>query len=448
MNAFFPRSFLIDRPVVDSARGVFIRDRDGREYLDGCSGAIVSNLGHGVPEIEAAITDQLGRVAFAHTSQFWSEPALELATMLIDMAPAGFRQDGRAYLTSGGSESVETSIKLARSYFVETGESDRHILVSRRQSYHGSTTGALSATGHPARRAPYLPILKTPHHIAPVYKYRCPCGVSPCKNEACDIAAADDLERALETLGPEKVMAFIAEPIAGAALGAAVPGDAYWKRIREICTTYGILLIVDEVMVGLGRTGSDFAIDRFGVEPDIIVLGKGLAAGYQPLGAVLASSRIVEAIKKSSGFFEHGFTYNGHPVAAAAGRAALSYLKQKDLSAAVKSRESELFATLSFLKNNPIVGDIRGRGFLAGIELVRDRDTKKPFDSTARIARRLAYRAEEAGLLVYPGSGFLEGGGGDHIMIAPPFTISSSELQELGQRLKKAFEATVNETQS
>ncbi|MBK9141219.1 MAG: aspartate aminotransferase family protein [Candidatus Melainabacteria bacterium] len=446
MNAFFPRSFLVDRPVVDSARGVFIKDRDGREYLDGCSGAIVSNLGHGVPEIETAINAQLARVAFAHTSQFWSEPALELAAMLIEMAPAGFRPDGRAYLTSGGSESVETSIKLARSYFVETGEPDRHILVSRRQSYHGSTTGALSATGHPARRAPYLPILKTPHHIAPVYKYRCPCGDSPCQNEKCDIAAADDLEKAIHTLGRKNVMAFIAEPIAGAALGAAVPGEAYWKRIREICTTHGILLIVDEVMVGLGRTGSDFAIEQFGVEPDIIVLGKGLAAGYQPLGAVLASSRIIEAIKNGSGFFEHGFTYNGHPVAAAAGRAALSLLKQKDLSAAVRSREKELFATLSFLKDCPIVGDIRGRGFLAGIELVRDRDTKEPFDASVKLARRLASQAEKAGLLVYPGSGFLEGGGGDHIMIAPPFTISTSELQELGRRLKTAFDAIACQT--
>lgn len=440
-NAFFPRTFLKECPIVESAKGVWVKDNQGNEYIDGCCGAIVTNLGHGVEEIIDAIVHQAKKMPYAHTSQFWSEPALQLSEKLIGLAPQNFKDGGRVFLTSGGSESVETALKMSRGYFVEKGESNKHVIISRWHGYHGASLGALSATGHPARRKPYLPILKTPTLIQTAYRYRCKCGFGPgpCKKEECEIARANDLEEAILLYGPDNVMAFMGEPIVGATLGAAVPGEHYWKRIREICTKYGVLLIVDEVMVGLGRTGYNFAIDIWDVQPDLIVLGKGLAAGYQPLGAVLAAPQIVAAFQEGSGTFEHGYTYSGHPVAAAAGLASLDYVEKHDLIHRVRDREQGFFSRFEDLKEFPFVGDVRGKGFFAGIEFVQDKKTKSPFSPEEKFSKKIARAARHAGALVYPGSGFIDGAHGDHILIAPPFVATDDEFDELFKRLKTAF---------
>jgi adenosylmethionine-8-amino-7-oxononanoate aminotransferase len=441
MSAFFPRNFKKKYPTIKSANGVWITDSDDKTYLDGCSGAVVANLGFGVKEITDAIAEQACRAPFAHTSQFVSEPALALAEEILKLTTPAFQTGGRVYFSSGGSEAVETALKMARGYFVESGEPSRHIVISRWPGYHGATLGALSATGHLARRKPYIPVLKPPALIQTDYRYRCQCGFAPgaCFDDQCSIERANELEDAILSHGPENVMAFIGEPVIGAALGAAVPGESYWRRIREICTKYGILLVADEVMTGLGRCGKNFAMQHWDVEADIIAIGKGVAAGYQPLSGVIASGRVVRAFENGSGIFEHGFTYSGHPTSCAAGLAAIRYLTKNDLVNQVAKREHDFFARLEALKKWDFVGDVRGRGFLAGIELVKDRATKEPFAVSKKANRLLADFANEAGLLVYPGSGFIDGELGDHVMIAPPFTISYAELDELFARLDKAL---------
>ena len=443
MSQFFFRNLKKTYPTVASAKGVHITDTTGKIYLDACSGAVVANLGHGLAEINDAINAQLAKVAFAHTSQFVSEVGLELAAKVVALTPPGFRDGARAYFMSGGSEAVETAIKMARSYFVHRGENARTICFSRHQSYHGSTFGALSATGHPARRKPYVAMLRSSAHVLADYKYRCKCGFGPgpCLKDECSIAAANELEDAIISAGSDNVMAFIAEPIVGATLGAAVPGPAYFPRIREICDKYGILFIADEVMTGFGRTGTTFGMNHFGVVPDIIALGKGMAAGYQPLAAVLASGRVVKAFEESTGVFEHGFTYSAHPVSCAAGLAAIDYLEKHNLVQIVADREEALFQRAEKLRNIGIIGDIRGRGFMMGIEFVKNIETKEPFPAEVRISQLVAQEAMKNGLLVYPGSGFIDGVNGDHIMIAPPFTSSDAELDEMFELLKPALEA-------
>lgn len=441
MSAFFPRNFNKKYPVIQSAKGVWITDTDGKTYLDGCSGAVVANLGFGVKEITDAVAEQVCRAPFAHTSQFLSQPALELAERLIALAPSSFQSGGRVYFSSGGSEAVETALKMARGFYTESNEMERHIVISRWPGYHGATLGALSATGHLARRKPYLPVLKPPALIHTDFRYRCLCGFGPgsCENEQCSIARADELEEAINLYGAKNVMAFIGEPIVGAALGAAVPGDSYWKRIREICTKYGVLLIADEVMTGLGRTGKNFAMQHWNVEPDILIVGKGVAAGYQPLSAVIASKHVASVFQNGSGVFEHGFTYSGHPTSCAAGLAAIDYLNKNDLVSHVAKQEANFFSRLNALKKWDFVGDVRGRGYLSGIELVRNRSTKTPFPASFKAHKILADLANEAGLLVYPGAGFIDGTLGDHIMVAPPFVISDEEMEEVFKRLESAF---------
>lgn len=439
MTGFFYRNLKRDYPVIATGRGVWLKDVEGQEYLDGCSGAVVSNIGHGVEQVQTAINEQLSQIAFAHTSQFVSQAALSLAKKLIDLAPPNFAK-GRTYFVSGGSEAVETAIKMARGYFVEQGEEARHVVLSRWNSYHGSTMGALSATGHPARRKPYLPLLSADAHIGPAYPYRCPCGApGVCGSEQCSLSAANELEERILSIGPSRVMAFIAEPVVGAALGAAVPGRAYWPRIREICTKYGVLLISDEVMTGLGRVGKPFGCDLWNVQPDIIALGKGLSAGYLPLGAVLASSSVAAAFENGSGIFEHGFTYSGHPVACKAGLAVIEYMQEQRLLDGCGRRESFFFSILKQLQQFEIVGDVRGSGFLAGVELVENRLTKQPFDPAFKLSQRIASQARAEGLLIYPGTGSVGGFSGDHFIVAPPFTSSDDELVELGSRLVQAM---------
>ncbi len=438
MSNLFLRNLKREYPVISSGKGVWLTDKSNRQYLDGCSGAVVSNIGHAVPEIIEAINTQLSKVEFAHTSQFISEPAAELSERLIKMAPSRFQSSGLVYFVSGGSEAVETALKLARAYFYECGLYQKRIVISRWGSYHGSTQGALSATGHPARRKPYLPVLSDNPHIAASHPYRCACGADVCNSEECGKKLAAELDDAIKKCGAENVMAFIAEPVVGAALGAVVPHPGYFKQIREICNRHNILFIADEVMTGLGRIGQDFGISAFGVEPDIIALGKGLSAGYMPLGAVLASTEVSAIFSRGSGVFEHGFTYSGHPVACAAGLAVLQYMDGHNLLERVRMLEPVLEAMLNSLRDIEIVGDVRGRGFLWGVELVCERQNKKPFAPDLRVSQKLAAEASKLGLLIYPGSGSIDGVKGDHFIVAPPFVITEAELETLGSRLRQA----------
>ena len=432
---FFYRNLKKQYPTISSGSGVWLSDTQGKRYLDGCSGAVVANIGHGVSEVNEAINVQLGKIAFAHTSQFVSEPGLRLAERLIKMAPQKFKSGGRAYFVSGGSEAVETALKLARAYFFELGSYQKHIVISRKNSYHGSTQGALSATGHPARRKPYLPLLSDNKHISPSYSYRCACGAELCVSSDCARRLANELDAAIIEAGPDNVMAYIAEPVVGAALGAVPPHADYFKYIREICDRHSVLLIADEVMTGLGRCGADFALSEFGVEADIIALGKGLSAGYMPLGAVLASGGIVDAFERGNGVFEHGFTYSGHPVSCAAGVAVLDYMDAHGLVGRVQQLEAKLRDGLFALYDTGIVGNVRGKGFLWGIELVKDREKKEPFAPQLKLSQTVAAEAARQGLLIYPGSGSVDGVRGDHVIVAPPFTVSEAELDKLFQLL-------------
>jgi adenosylmethionine-8-amino-7-oxononanoate aminotransferase len=426
-------------PTAVRGEGCYIFDAEGRTFLDGSGGAAVSCLGHSDPEVRAAIHAQLDRLAFAHTGFFTSEPAEELADLLVEHAPEGI---DRGYLLSGGSEAVEAAIKLARQYFLEKGQPQRHRLIARRQSYHGNTLGALAAGGNAWRREKYAPLLVETHHIAPCFEYReRRDDESP---EAYGRRAADELEAEILRLGPETVMAFIAEPVVGATAGAvpAVPG--YFKRIREICDRHGVLLILDEVMCGMGRTGSFFACEQDGVAPDIVTIAKGLGAGYMPIGAMLCSGTIHDAIAAGSGSFQHGHTYHGHPLAAAAGLAVVKALFGRDLIARVRAQGETLTAALTAaFGQHAHVGDIRGRGLFRGVELVEDRATKRPFDPARKLHARIKSAAMDEGLIVYPAGGTINGREGDHILIAPPFIIEDAQIDELVGKLSRALETAL-----
>lgn len=432
----FGRSTRGTLPTAVAGDGCYIVDAQGRRYLDGSGGAAVSCLGHSDAGVRAALHEQIDRLAFAHTGFFTSEPAERLADRLCAAAPAGI---DRVYLLSGGSEAVEAALKLARQYFLEIGEPQRHRIIARRQSYHGNTLGALAAGGNAWRRAQFAPLLVEVSHIAPCYDYRDRRdGESP---EAYGLRAAQELEAEILRLGPETVMAFIAEPVVGATAGAvpAVPG--YLRRIREICDAHGVLLILDEVMCGMGRTGHLFACQEDGVAPDMITIAKGLGAGYQPIGALLTQGRIYDAIAAGSGFFQHGHTYMGHPMAAAAANAVLDAIEGRGLLARVRTQGEKLDAALrARLGQHPHVGDIRGRGLFRGVELVADRETKAPFDPAARLHAHIKAHAMEAGLICYPMGGTIDGVRGDHILLAPPFIIEDVQIEELTDKLATAID--------
>src|ERR1700676_2340442 len=355
-SSIFPRNFKKDYPVAVRGEGCWIISADGRRFLDAAGQAAVVNIGHGVAEMGRAMAEQASQIAFAHTSQFHSAAAEKLAARLLAMAPANFRGGGLVYFTSGGSEATETAIKMARQYHLERGEARRFRVVSRRQSYHGSTLGAMSVSGNVARRAPYQPLLAEWGHIAPCFCYLCPFEKT---FPQCQLACADDLGFFLDGKDADSAAAFIFEPVVGATLGAAVPPEGYTARIAEICRKRGILLIADEVMTGMGRTGKPFAVQHLGVEPDIILVGKGIASGYAPLGAVLVSQNVVEAFEKGTGSFKHGFTYQAHPVATAAGNAVLDYIETHNLFARVAPAAQALSAALAQLQSHHHVGEIR-----------------------------------------------------------------------------------------
>ncbi len=436
MNHVFARTCNAKLPTVAAGDGVYLIDTAGRRYLDGSGGAAVSCLGHSDAGVRAAIHEQLDKLAFAHTGFFTSEAAEHLADLLVDEAPAGI---DRVYLGAGGSEAVEAAIKLARQYVLEIGEPGRRNIIARRQSYHGNTLGALAAGGNAWRREKYAPLLIETHHISPCYEYR---GRRDDESvEDYGLRVANELEAEIERLGPETVMAFVAEPVVGATAGAvpAVPG--YFKRIREICDRHGVLLILDEVMCGMGRTGTFFACEQDGVAPDIVTIAKGLGAGYAPIGAMLCSSRIYDTIAKGSGSFQHGHTYHGHPLAAAAGLAVVTALRERGLVERSAEMGEVLMAALKDkLGQHPHVGDIRGRGMFRGVEIVADRESKAPFDPKLRIAGKIKKAAQNAGLIIYPANGTVDGQNGDHVLIAPPFIISEDEIGILVDRTAGAID--------
>ncbi len=435
MSHVFPRHTKAALPTVSSGKGVYLYDQSGKEYFDGSGGAAVSCLGHGDPDVTNAIKNQLDKVAFAHTSFFTSDPAEQLADKLIAHAPEGI---DRVYLVSGGSEAMEAALKLARQYFVEIGQPQRRHVIARRQSYHGNTLGALATGGNEWRRAPFAPLMVETTHISPCFEYRGKRQEE--STQEYGLRVANELEAEIKRLGEDTVFAFVAEPVVGATAGAVPAVEGYFKRIREICDTYGVLLILDEVMCGMGRTGTLFACEQEGISPDIIAVAKGLGAGYQPIGAMLCSAKIYAAIESGSGFFQHGHTYVGHPTASAAALAVLTKLTDGGLVEKCAILGDKLQAGLQHaFGQHPNIGDIRGRGLFRGLEFVEDRDTKRPFSPERAVNKALKKETFEAGLICYPMGGTIDGKQGDHILLAPPFIMEEHHIDEIISKLQTAI---------
>ena len=428
------RSLRETPPKAVGGEGVWLIGEDGRRILDASGGAAVSCLGHQHPRVLEAMSRQASKLAYAHTSFFSSEPAEALADNLVGHEPGGL---GYAYLVSGGSEAIETALKLARQFQVEVREKERFRIISRRQSYHGSTLGALAVSGNLRRREIYLPMVRGFEQIDTPYCYRCKY---LCTN--CGQQYANELDMVLGRVEKE-VAAFILEPMSGATLGAVVSPSGYLPRVAEICSKRNVLLIADEVMTGMGRTGRNFAVEHWGIQPDILVTAKGLSSGYSPLGAVIASPRVVDAIANGSGSFIHGFTYNAHPVCLAAGRAVLRRIRdQKLVAAAATNGEvgASLASELKKLSAAQAVGEVRGLGMLWGVEFVADRKTKKPFPIDLNFAGRVGQACAKRGLLVYPMQGCVDGYSGDHLLIAPPAIISAAQVRWAVEQLQAAIE--------
>jgi len=431
----FPRHTKSSLPTVSHGKGVYLYDQSGKEYFDGSGGAAVSCLGHGDPDVTNAIKAQLDKVAFAHTSFFTSDPAEQLSDKLIAHAPEGI---DRVYLVSGGSEAMEAALKLARQYYVEIDQPQRRHVIARRQSYHGNTLGALATGGNEWRRAPFAPLMVETTHISPCFEYRGKLQEETTQDYG--LRVANELETEIKRLGEDTVFAFVAEPVVGATAGAVPAVEGYFKRIREICDTYGVLLILDEVMCGMGRTGSLFACDQEGISPDIIAIAKGLGAGYQPIGAMMCSAKIYAAIESGSGFFQHGHTYVGHPTACAAALAVLTKLTDGGLveKCAILGDKLQTGLEQAF-GQHPNIGDIRGRGLFRGLEFVEDRDTKRPFSPERAVNKALKKEAFEAGLICYPMGGTIDGVQGDHILLAPPFIMEEHHIGEIISKLQTAI---------
>ena len=427
-------------PMVERGDGVYLYDTEGRRYLDASGGSIVVNLGHGVHDVAAAMAEQASQVAYAHPTMFTSRPAEVYAAALAEVVPL---PEARFFFLSSGSEAVETAMKLARQVQVERGEAGRHLIVSRRQSYHGTTLGALAVTGKPKMRYPFSPMLPEVPQIPPPYCYRCPYGLT---HPACHLRCADALDDEIKQAGADNVAAFIAEPVSGATLGAVVPPDGYWQRIREICRRHGVLLIADEVMTGFGRTGRWFAVQHWGVVPDIMALSKGSTGGYCPLSITAVSRALVDEIVDGSGDFAHGGTFSHHPVSTAAGLAALHYLQEHGLVAEAARKGKVLGEKLrGGLGDVHCVGDVRGIGLMWGVEFVVDRESREPFPVENHFARRVADAAFERGLIVYPGSGCVDGVIGDHLTLGPPFVITADQMDEMVALLRQAVTAVLRD---
>ncbi|MCX7355945.1 MAG: aspartate aminotransferase family protein [Alphaproteobacteria bacterium] len=440
MSHVFHRNLRNEYPVAVRGEGPFIYDKNGKRYIDGSGGAAVSCLGHNHPAVIAAITEQLGKLPYVSNSFFSTDPMEQLADTLIADAPDGLE---KVWFVSSGSEATEAAIKMARQYFLEKGEPKRHHIIARRQSYHGNTLGALSVSGNFARRAPYEPyMLDVAHHIAPCYAYRDKRDDE--SEEAYGRRVADELETTIKKLGPETVAAFIAEPVVGATAGAlpAVPG--YFKRIREICDRYGVLLILDEVMCGMGRTGTLYACEQEGISPDLLTMAKGLGGGYQAIGAVLVGEKVVEPFAKGSGSFQHGHTYMGHTAACAGALAVQKVIKEERLLANVRRLGGMLETKLQDrFGNHHHVGDIRGRGLFQCIELVKDRATKETFDPKHKLNQEINREMMARGLILYPMGGTIDGKHGDHIILAPPYNLKDELLDEIVDKLGQSVDAAI-----
>jgi len=421
-------------PTAERGEGVYLYDTEDRRYLDASGGSVVVNIGHGVAEVAQAIAEQAGQVAYVHGTMFTTQVLEEYAEALAEIAPLSHP---RFFFLSSGSEAVETAIKFARQVQMDRGEPGRYMVISRWRSYHGTTLGALAVSGRARFRQPFLPLLQDFPHIPPPYCYRCPWGKS---YPGCEVDCAQALEAAIKLAGLENVAAFIAEPISGASLGAAVPPPEYWPLVREICDRYGLLLIADEVMTGFGRTGRWFAMQHWDVMPDVMVMAKGASGGYFPLSITAVRGEWVEVIRKGHGDFVHGGTFSHHAVGAAAGLAALRYLQENDLVSASKVKGEMLGKKLrAALGDLPCVGDVRGLGLMWAVEFVADRATKAPFPPAARFARRVADAAFDKGLIVYPCTGCADGVAGDLVMVAPPFIITEAQMDEAVRLLREAI---------
>jgi len=439
-------------PVAVRGDGVWLFDAEGRKFLDFASSAVVNFIGHGDTAIVRAMAEQASRLEFVHSSNFTTEVAEQFAQELLEFAGPAFR-DGAVFFTSGGSESVETALKLARQYQVESGKAERYHIVSRWQSYHGATLGAVAVSGNPARRSIYLPMVREFPKARIPYCYRCPFD---CSNGCadCGLKCAAELEQAIaETNGT--AAAFIMEPISGATLGAAAPPPSYVRRVTEICRKHNVLLIADEVMTGFGRTGRHFAMDHYGVAPDIIATGKGISSGYAPLGAVIAQKHVVDAIANGTGSLLHGFTYNGHPVCVAAGRAVLQRLRERRLIDAADSDQNGSVASLLEDELQKLwkvdgVGEVRGLGLLWAVEFVADKEAKVPFPAAMKFAARVNECATKRGVMLYPIQGCADGKRGDHVMIAPPAVTTPDQLrwavQQVGAAIREASDSCTRKT--
>lgn len=441
MSHVFHRSNTATYPVAVKGEGVYIIDQNGKKYIDGSCGAAVSALGHSNQDVINAIKNQIDKIPFAHSGFFTTEAAENLADFLVERAPEGI---DRVYFVSGGSEAVEASIKLARQYFLEIGKNEKKYVIARRQSYHGNTLGALSAGGNQWRRKQYEPLLVEMSHIAPCYKYR---GQEAGESEFdYGQRVANELETKILELGAENVLAFFAEPVVGATMGCVTAVPGYFKRVREICDKHNVLLILDEVMCGMGRTGSLFACEQEGVTADIITIAKGLGAGYQPIGAMLTSGKIFDAITKGTGFFQHGHTYMGHATACAASLAAQQYIEKNNLLENVKKQGDYLNKLLNDkFASHDFVGDIRGRGLFQGVEFVSDKATKTPFDSSLKINAKIKSAAMNEGLMCYPMGGTIDGKNGDHVMFAPPFISTAAHIEEIVDKFTKAVDKVLSD---
>lgn len=439
MSHIIHRNLRQTPPLAAGGDGIILRDVNGKAYIDASSGAAVSSLGHGHPDVIAAMHRQIDRCAYAHTAFFTTDVAEQLAARLVDGGPP---EMGGVYFVSGGSEAIETALKLARQYWVEMGEPQRKRFLARRQSYHGNTLGALGVGGNEWRRKAFAPLLNDALRVAACYEYR-----GRAAHQSVDDYTAgllDELETTILKQGPDNIIAFVAEPVVGATGGAIPPTPGYFQGVREICDRHRILFIADEVMCGMGRTGSMYAIEQDGVAPDIVAVAKGLAAGYQPIGAVLAHQAIVHCLRSRSGMFQHGHTYVGHPVAAAAALAVQQVIERDDLLGRVRSRGAMLRRMLGDeFGLHPHVGDIRGRGLLLALEFVQDRGSKAPFAPERKLHAAIKAEAMARGLLVYPMGGTIDGQQGDHVLIAPPFIATPADLSEIVSRLSEAVDAAL-----
>jgi adenosylmethionine-8-amino-7-oxononanoate aminotransferase len=426
-------------PEIIRGEGVYVYDDEGKAYLDGSGGAIVVNAGHGIVSIAQAMAEQAARTAYIHPTMFTTGVIGQYADELAKIVPL---ENAKFYFLTSGSEAVEAAIKLARQIQVERGEEKRYLTISRWMSYHGLSLGALAVSGKPKMRKLYQPMFQDVPHIPPPYCYRCPFNLD---YPACGLKCADALEEEILKQNPEKVSAFLAEPISAATLGAVVPPEGYWPRIREICDHYGVLLIMDEVMSGMGRTGKWFAAEHWGIVPDILTIGKGAASGYFPLSIVATRGEFVDLIASGRGDFSHGGTFSHHSVGAAAGLATLTYLEQHHLMDSVAQKGQFLSEQLDlYLGRVPFVGDIRGMGLMWGIEIVRDKESKRPFDPDFHLSQKIADEAFRLGLVIYPGSGSVDGHQGDHLMVGPPFCITNYEIVQLVENLERAVRATIS----